>query len=108
LDEYVFRFNRRHSTNRGLLFWWVVCALVETRPMPRKELGARALRQAEGDKAHEKAVETWGRDRKRARAAEAYEAKAEAAGRKVKHRAPRGWLSDEEALALAREMEEPF
>ncbi len=31
LDEFVFRFNRRRSRNRGLIFWRLVCSLTETR-----------------------------------------------------------------------------
>ncbi len=41
LAEFVFRFNRRASRSRGLLFWCLVCALVETKPVGRDEIAAR-------------------------------------------------------------------
>ncbi|MGD0219981.1 MAG: IS1595 family transposase [Acidimicrobiales bacterium] len=41
LAEFVFRFNRRASRSRGLLFWRLVCALVETKPVGRDEIAAR-------------------------------------------------------------------
>jgi transposase-like protein len=41
LAEFVFRFNRRASRSRGLLFLRLVCALVETKPVGRDEIAAR-------------------------------------------------------------------
>jgi len=38
LDEYTFRFNRRKSTSRGLLFYRLLQQAVETDPHPLKEL----------------------------------------------------------------------
>ncbi len=41
LAEFVFRFNRRASRSRGLLFWRLVCALVETKWVGQDEVAAR-------------------------------------------------------------------
>lgn len=41
LDEFVFRYNRRRSGSRGLLFWRVVCALVSTTTLSRSEILGR-------------------------------------------------------------------
>ena len=38
LDEYTFRFNRRKSTSRGLLFYRLLQQAVETEPHPLKDL----------------------------------------------------------------------
>ena len=38
LDEYTFRFNRRKSKSRGLLFYRLLQQAVETEPHPLKDL----------------------------------------------------------------------
>lgn len=40
LDEYTFRFNRRHSRHRGLLFYRLLQQAVTTDPHPYAELTA--------------------------------------------------------------------
>jgi len=53
LDEFVFRFNRRHSRNRGLIFWRLVCSLTETRePVTTEQLRQRRRDQLADDGAH--------------------------------------------------------
>ena len=53
LDEFVFRFNRRNSRNRGLIFWRLICALVETRaPIAYQDLRGRAADLAVADRVH--------------------------------------------------------
>jgi len=53
LDEFVFRFNRRNSRNRGLVFWRLVCALTETRaPVAGRQIRQRRLDQEIADEAH--------------------------------------------------------
>jgi len=53
LDEFVFRYNRRHARNRGLLFWRLVCSLTDTRtPVADQHLRQRRTDQEVGDKAH--------------------------------------------------------
>jgi hypothetical protein len=53
LDEFVFRFNRRNSRNRGLVFWRLICALVETRPpVAYEDIRGRAAELAVTDRAH--------------------------------------------------------
>ena len=53
LDEFVFRFNRRHSRNRGLVFWRLVCGLMETRaPVTNQQLRQRRSEQATADDTH--------------------------------------------------------
>ena len=49
LDEWVFRFNRRNATSRGLVFWRLVCALVEAEHLPRAVITSRkdALKAAD-------------------------------------------------------------
>ncbi len=61
LNEFVFQFNRRHSKDRGLVFWRLVCALVGADPFPRAELARRPLEQAKADRQHEEQVEAWRR-----------------------------------------------
>ena len=39
LEEYVFRFNRRTSTHRGLLFYRVLEQAVDTEPAPYRSIG---------------------------------------------------------------------
>lgn len=38
LDEFSFRFNRRHSSHRGLLFYRLLQEVVATEPIPLKRL----------------------------------------------------------------------
>jgi transposase-like protein len=46
LDEYTFRFNRRTSGSRGLLFFRLVQQAVDLTPVPAKEIvGGRMLRK---------------------------------------------------------------
>ena len=40
LDEFVFRFNRRHASQRGLLFYWLLEQAVRTDPLTYHELVA--------------------------------------------------------------------
>jgi transposase-like protein len=51
LAEFVFRFNRRSSTHRGLLFWRLVCALTEAEPLRRTDVNARRGETAANDRA---------------------------------------------------------
>lgn len=53
LDEYTFRFNRRNSRNRGLLFYRLVCALTDVgEPVRYGELRDRKAAQRADLKAH--------------------------------------------------------
>ena len=53
LDEFVFRFNRRHARNRGLIFYRLVCSLMETRPpVTTQQLKQRRKEQLEVDAGH--------------------------------------------------------
>lgn len=52
LDEYVFRFNRRRSNNRGLLFWRLVCGLVDHPPLTRAQLRQRKGNVEADDASH--------------------------------------------------------
>ncbi len=38
LDEFTFRFNRRNSKSRGLLFYRLLCQAVASKPVPKKAL----------------------------------------------------------------------
>ena len=38
LDEFTFRFNRRNSKSRGLLFYRLLCQAVDSKPIPKKVL----------------------------------------------------------------------
>ena len=62
LDEFVFRFNRRHSDNRGLLFWRLVCALMDTPPETRESIRRRKTVVAATDHAAVAAAEAWQRE----------------------------------------------
>ena len=49
LDEFVFRFNRRHARNRGLIFYRLICSLMQTRsPVTIQQLNE----QREADSGH--------------------------------------------------------
>lgn len=41
LDEYTFRFNRRTSKSRGLLFYRLICQAIDLGPVPETELKSR-------------------------------------------------------------------
>ena len=69
LDEFVFRFNRRHAGNRGLLFWRLVCALMDGTPVTTSELGQRKEAQTAADEAHKERLEEWTQQTNRDRAA---------------------------------------
>ena len=84
LDEFVFRFNRRHSKNRGLVFWRLVCALVEADPFPRAELARRPAEQAEANRQHEEQVEAWRRAQRAALQRQRRHQAAKAEGRTVR------------------------
>ena len=58
LDEFVFRFNRRHSRARGLLFWRLVCSLTDTDPTRRSDVTARAANLTEIDHETQRAIRT--------------------------------------------------
>ena len=90
LDEFVFRFNRRHSLNRGLVFWRLVCALLETRPVTRDELAQRRTDQQAADTAHAAELGTWRREWARAKDRERYRRRVEAAGGTVHPYRPKG------------------
>jgi transposase-like protein len=47
LDEFVFRFNRRASSSRGLLFYRLLCQAVTTDPVTYADVVARTPRKAE-------------------------------------------------------------
>ena len=53
LDEFVFRFNRRHARNRGLIFYRLICSLTETRsPVTTQQLKQRRDEQLVVDAGH--------------------------------------------------------
>ena len=53
LDEYTFRFNRRTSRSRGLLFYRLISQAVDLGPVLETELKAMAGSRSEGKKAQE-------------------------------------------------------
>jgi transposase-like protein len=91
LDEFVFRFNRRNSRNRGLVFWRLVCALVETRPpVAYEEIRGRAAELAVADQLHADRVRMRHNAAAAIRQRERRRVYAEAEGRSVRkwHRRP--------------------
>ncbi|EQD32258.1 hypothetical protein B1A_04099 [mine drainage metagenome] len=50
LDEYAFRFNRRKSTHRGMLFYRLIEQCISMHPMSFRELVANPKPRAEGQK----------------------------------------------------------
>jgi hypothetical protein len=86
LDEFVFRFNRRGSRNRGLIFWRLVCALVESDPVTRSDLQLRREALSAADKAHAERLEVWTQENNRGRARRSRQEKADAEGRTIKPR----------------------
>jgi hypothetical protein len=65
LSEFVFRFNRRSSQHRGLLFWRMVCALTDSAPVRRSEITGRRDAMATSDAALAREIAEYQRDRKR-------------------------------------------
>jgi len=85
LDEFVFRFNRRHARNRGLLFWRLVCTLMETRtPVASQQLRQRRTDQEAADVAHAARVKERGDALKATRQREHRRIQAEEMGRTVR------------------------
>lgn len=85
LDEFVFRFNRRNSRNRGLVFWRLVCALVETRPpVAYEEIRGRAAELAVADQLHADRVRIRHNAAEAIRQRERRRVYAEAEGRSVR------------------------
>lgn len=77
LDEFVFRYNRRHARNRGLLFWRLVCSVTDVRtPVADQHLRHRGTDQQAADQAHAAKLKErhnaisaeWKRDRRRSQA----------------------------------------
>ena len=90
LDEFVFRFNRRHSRNRGLLFWRLLCAVLEHPPVTRAELAGRKAAMAAADEQHRLDVAAISRQKKVDYNRNRYRTKIEATGRKVRRYKDRG------------------
>lgn len=65
LDKFVFRFNRRNSRNRGLLFWRLLCALSDHPPLTRAELAQRREQLKRADAEHHREVVEQKREAKR-------------------------------------------
>jgi len=65
LDEFVFRFNRRTSRSRGLLFWRLICALVETPATTRDAIIGRKAALEEADAVTAKKAEKVSKEVKR-------------------------------------------
>ena len=85
LDEFVFRFNRHNSRNRGLVFWRLICALVETRaPIGYQDLRGRAADLAVADRAHADRVRVRRNAAEAIRERERRHSHAEAEGRTVR------------------------
>jgi transposase-like protein len=93
LDEFVFRFNRRNSRNRGLIFWRLVCSLMETRaPVTNQQLRQQRSEQVVVDEAHAIRVTTRRNTNKAERRRTIRRVEAEEQGRSVRpyHRKARG------------------
>jgi len=93
LDEFVFRFNRRHSRKRGLIFWRLVCSLTENRsPVTNEQLRQRLSEQVIDDGAHADRVTTRRRTNNAERQRTIRRVEAEEQGRAVRpyHRKARG------------------
>jgi hypothetical protein len=65
LAEFVFRFNRRSSQHRGLLFWRMVGALTDSAPVRRSEITGRRDAMATSDAALAREIDKYHVDRKR-------------------------------------------
>jgi transposase-like protein len=66
LDEFVFRFNRRRSESRGLLFWRLVCSVMDTPPEAREHIRIRKTVVAAADEVAVEAAETWQKEHRKA------------------------------------------
>ena len=85
LDEFVFRFNRRHSRNRGLIFWRLICSLMETRaPITNQQLRQRLGEQVTDDEAQAARVMVRRNAHKAERKRENRRVEAEVQGRSVR------------------------
>lgn len=82
LGEFTFRFNRRSSKDRGLLFYRLVCALTEQKRAVRYyELRSRLWEQEEAERVHAQALKVFHKQRRSEKNHEAYlKQKAAAAG----------------------------
>jgi len=99
LDEFVFRFNRRHSRNRGLIFWRLICSLTENRSaVTTQQLKQRRSEQLAADGAHAVRVTSRRNSKKADRQRRIRRVEAEEQGRSVRpyRRQTRG---DEESSA---------
>ena len=67
LDEFVFRYNRRNSQSRGLVFWRLICRLVETTQVTQAEIASRKAILEEADKRTAMLVEEVQLEEKRRR-----------------------------------------
>ena len=47
LDEFVFRFNRRTSNSRGMLFYWPIQQAVVTKPVTYRDITQTTQKMAE-------------------------------------------------------------
>ncbi len=59
LDEFVFRFNRRSSSNRGLLFWRLIGELLSAPPILREEIDERRAALVEADRKLAEDIEVY-------------------------------------------------
>jgi transposase-like protein len=85
LDEFVFRFNRRHSRNRGLIFWRLVCSLMENRSaVTKQQLKQRRSEQVAADGAHAVRVTTRSNSKKADRQRRIRRVEAQEQGRSVR------------------------
>jgi len=85
LDEFVFRFNRRYSRNRGLLFWRLVCSLTDIRaPIADQQLRQRRSDLETADDAHATRVKKRHDALKAGRQRERRHVEAEQEGRTVR------------------------
>lgn len=85
LDEFVFRFNRRNSRNRGLIFWRLVCSLMETQaPVAAQQIRQRQAVQKADDEAHAARVQARFNAQAAKRQRDHRQREAEQAGRTVR------------------------
>ncbi len=93
LDEFVFRFNRRHSRNRGLIFWRLICSLMESRvSVTNQQLRQRLSEQVIIDETHATRVKTRRNANKAEKRREIRRIEAQDQGRSVRpyHRRTQG------------------
>ncbi len=85
LDEFVFRFNRRHSRNRGLIFWRLICSLTESRAsVTNQQLRQRRREQVIVDDTHATMVKERRNANKAEKRREVRRAEAQEQGRSVR------------------------